>query len=369
MQHSAETLPELPPEIVRHALLQLSDEHGLLLRRKEKPAAQRPAWARATASWWRGNHSPKLEPSHKRCVNTLLVCAGVSRTFRVLASDAELWRQLCRDRFGDSLPPVRDFRLFYLKRVHAAERPSSPLPVQKSWCEGLHLVLEIVTTKGTIDKSVLLTDCCDGLGLPCKVDVQADLDALDLSANDSCSWGASYLWRESDEKLCMLSYPREQAKKLVAQDTFKTEYGTRPACPLCTSNEVTMAEIRDYAPTSAVGVAMSFELSHARNYVALSADDSASGGVHRKWHLETGMGEYSTRAMLRSRLALDIEWEWHTPKPWTYAVVEFSFEILSAEDDGIMEAIMMGADSDDSDCWHTMKEDEMEHVIRVLEWK
>ena len=33
-----------------------------------------------------------------------------------------------------------------------------------------------------------------------------------------------YLWRESDEKRVMLSYPLEQAEQLSADDTEETEY-------------------------------------------------------------------------------------------------------------------------------------------------
>ena len=67
-----------------------------------------------------------------------------------------------RGVFAKSPPPARDLRLFYLKRLHLAVRPSKPLPVQQtSWRDGLLLVGELCTSKGIIRKSVpLYADRC-----------------------------------------------------------------------------------------------------------------------------------------------------------------------------------------------------------------
>jgi len=367
--HAKNTVPPLPSELLACIVAQLEAEHHLLQGdnhllgdlpswSQSKPAALSPKMAQR---WWRGNRSHAIKASPTLCLNAMLTCARLNRAFQAICMDAALWQRLCISRFSPSLPPVRDFRSFYLK--HHRMSTGVPLPHKKSWSKGLHLLVEVCTPNGVANMSLPLSEAepVDGSDGGMGISWQQLEDGgfmnvlMEAGGFDKCAFGACYLWRESDEKMCLLSLPLDQAMKLRAD--HKPEAPGAHPWPMC-----------NYHLPGVGNEYLSFELFHARNYVALSAEclDARTSDAARSWFLMTNEGEYSTEAQIKSHLEL----EWYSGYN-DCVEVRLAFLVLAASDNDAMEHILCKTMVDDDVDWSDISVDQegMERLLRVLDWQ
>ena len=311
-------------------------------------------------------------------VTSLLACSGINHAWHAASDEDELWQRLCHLRWS-ALPPVRTHKTFYLKRNWLEMKPIAP-PVAPDWRLGLHLMIEFLVHLAAGPPKVLHKTFALAAGRRdpedqcclCDFDIP-EIHALGPPMPTDVSFGACYLWREADEKMCPLAHSTAVSAHLFEQWQRRAIRGATRWPP----TSETVLEIDGQTQVR-------YELFHARDAAVLSTgaterweDDWAPA---REWWLMTGVGEHATKAQLRSCLWLEWGEDFVDEDGKGDAELHLSFSILANEDDRGMEELMhkdpnarswgpVTSPEQPEAVWHVFEEDEMPQLLRLLDWQ
>lgn len=336
-------------------------------------------------------------------MDALLAVEQLNHVWQKCTSDK--WQMYARLRWGD-LPPVRDFKHFCLKRQYINDKVDKRKAPKPHWCEGLYLCVEVIVGHGSrarvfkrtlaLEEAIHLRDHTWAAGedlssaedgqrfvgvgwrLPELEKFDGDVAIQTLLREGDVRFGACYLWRESDERMCVLAHDQVQTSKVNAKYQRKDlnpYVGCGPYPKEIAGSESIAPKEADDEDDARPGM-LSYDLHHALYYNALFLK-----GI-RSWRLETGSGEYSTPASLRSRLTICYGF----PHDWDRDEVEgmyfpemiqmdetmlkLEFSLLAMTGDGEdepLEAVFQGR------AWGEYvvageDPEEMTRVLNVLEW-
>ena len=157
----------------------------------------------------------------------------MNKLFFDVTTSQDLWRRLCRDRWGHSVPPTSDYRRHYVQR-NAIERNGAlkdSVDHQHMQHCGISLLIDVPGLDGTPGlkkclplKDAKLRELEQGIAASERYAFSLEWSLPEIT-NIELGLGACMLWR-SDECMCQLVPPREH------QDTTSVSTGRAAENPL-----------------------------------------------------------------------------------------------------------------------------------------